>query len=75
MAEPRDLAEYQTDHDLLIRVNTLVETMSNDLKDMKSHFVTQAEFWPVKVLVYGCTGLMLTTVVGSLLYLVIRTHS
>jgi hypothetical protein len=45
MAEPRDLAEYQTDHDLLIGVNTLMETMANDVKEMKSHFVTQAEFW------------------------------
>ncbi|MDR6305908.1 hypothetical protein GGQ85_003634 [Nitrobacter vulgaris] len=72
MAEPRDLAEYQTDHDLLIRVNTLMETMANDIKEMKSHFVTQSEFWPVKVLVYGCAGMILTSVIGALLYLVIR---
>ena len=45
MAEPRDLTEYQTDHDLLIRVNTIMETMANDIKDMKSHSM-QAEFWP-----------------------------
>jgi hypothetical protein len=72
MAEPRDLAEYQTDHDLLIRVNTLMETMANDIKEMKSHFVTQAEFWPVKALVYGCTGMILTSVIGALLYLIIK---
>lgn len=72
MAEPRDLAEYQTDHDLLIRVNTLMEMMANDIKEMKSHFVTQSEFWPVKVLVYGCAGMILTSVIGALLYLVIR---
>jgi hypothetical protein len=70
--EPRDLAECQTDHDLLIRVNTLMETMAVDIKDMKSHFVTQAEFWPTKTLVYGCTGIMLTGIVGALLYLVIN---
>ena len=49
-----------------------METMANDIKDMKSHFVTQSEFWPVKVLVYGCTGMILTGVIGALLYLVIR---
>lgn len=36
------------------------------------NFVTQSEFWPVKVLVYGCTGMMLTGVIGALLYLVIK---
>jgi hypothetical protein len=34
--------------------------------------VTQAEFWPVKVLVFGCTGLMLTAVIAALLILVIK---
>jgi hypothetical protein len=70
--EPRDLAEYQTDHDLLIRVNTLMETMAIDIKEMKQHYVTQAEFWPVKMLVYGCVSLMLTSLVGALLFLVIQ---
>jgi len=70
--EPRDLAEYQTDHDLLIRVNTIVEGMASDIKDMKAHYVTQAEFWPVKMLVYGCVALMLSTLMGALLYLVVH---
>ncbi len=34
--------------------------------------VTQQEFWPVKTLVYGITGLMLSGVIGALLVLVIR---
>lgn len=33
--------------------------------------VTQAEFWPVKTLVYGITGLMLAAVVGALMVLVL----
>ena len=70
--EPKDLAEYQSDHNLLIRVNTLVEGLRSDLKDMKSHYVTQSEFWPVKMLVYGCVTLMLSTLILALVYLVIK---
>jgi len=44
----------------------------DDFKDAKSNYVTQQEFWPVKALVYGCTGLMLTSLVGALLYLVLH---
>lgn len=34
--------------------------------------VTKQEFWPVKTLVYGVTGLMLSGVVGALLVLVFK---
>jgi hypothetical protein len=70
--EPREFAEYKTDHDLLVELRTLVHIMSKQLEDMAGNFVTQAEFWPVKALVYGCTGLMLTAIVGALLYLVLK---
>lgn len=72
MAEPRDLAEYQTDHDLIIELRTLVRVMNEKLDKMAGQYVTQTEFWPVKALVFGCTALMLTSVIGALLYLVIQ---
>lgn len=34
--------------------------------------VTQAEFWPVKTLVYGLVSLILSGVIGALLILVIN---
>lgn len=34
--------------------------------------VTQQEFWPVKTLVYGITGLMLSGVIGALLMLILN---
>lgn len=34
--------------------------------------VSKEEFWPVKTLVYGITGLMLSGVVGALLVLVLK---
>jgi hypothetical protein len=72
MSEPRDLVEYQNDHDLMIELRTIVRIMNEKLDTLTANFVTQGEFWPVKVLVYGCTGMMLTAVVGALLYMVIR---
>ena len=70
--DPKDFAEYKSDHDLLIELRTIVHLMSEKLDKMTGNFVTQAEFWPVKVLVYGCTALMLTAMVGALVTLVLR---
>ncbi len=64
--------EYQTDHDLLIRVDQRLTDLVARLEKRDADFVTQAEFWPVKMLVYGCTGLMLTAVIGALITLVIK---
>lgn len=72
MSEPRDLVEYQSDHDLLIRVDQKVTDLVAKFEARDKVYVTQSEFWPVKVLVYGCTGMMLTSVIGALLYLIIR---
>jgi hypothetical protein len=73
--EPKDLMEYKTDHDLLIELRTLVLIMNQQLEKMTANFVTQEEFWPVKVLVYGCVGLMLTSIIGSLLFLVLKASA
>jgi len=70
--EPKELAEYKSDHDLLIELRTEMRGLREDFKDAKTNYVTQAEFWPVKMLVYGCTGLMLTAMVGAVIVLVIR---
>lgn len=39
---------------------------------LKTQVVTQDQFWPVKVLVYGFVGLSLVAVIGGLLALVIK---
>ena len=70
--EPKELLEYKTDHDLLIELRTLVYVISKQLNTMTSNFVTQDQFWPVRTLVYGCTALMLTSLVGAIIYLVLK---
>jgi hypothetical protein len=70
MADP--VTEYQSDHDLLIRVDQKVSDLVTRLDVRDKEYVTKAEFWPVKALVYGCVGIMLSTVVAALLYLVVH---
>lgn len=50
----------------------LIQQGLDSIREDIEKFVTQAEFAPIKALVYGAAGLMLTTVICSLLYLVIR---
>lgn len=40
-------------------------------KNTQDNFVTKAEFTPVRMVVYGLVGLLLTAVVGSLISLVV----
>jgi uncharacterized membrane protein len=39
---------------------------------LEKQYVTTKEFWPVKALVYGAVGSVLTAIVGSILMLVLR---
>jgi hypothetical protein len=70
--EPRDLNEYQTDHDLLIRVDQRLSDLVKKMDESYEKYVTQAEFWPVKMLVYGCVAIMLSSLICALIYLVIH---
>jgi hypothetical protein len=51
----------------LIKENLL--EINNKLDDK---YVTKEEFKPIKMLVYGCVGLMLTIMVTSMVYLVVN---
>jgi hypothetical protein len=68
----RDIDIVQSDHDLLIRVDQKVSDLVTKIEQRDKQYVTQAEFWPVKMLVYGCTGLMLTSLIGAIVLLVIK---
>ncbi len=52
---------------------TRLETMMAQIEKQQDGFVTRAEFEPVKKLVYGVIGLVMTGVVTTVLALVIRT--
>lgn len=48
-----------------------ITEIKDTLKEMRGDFVLQAEFRPVKMLVYGMVGLILMSVVTALMALVI----
>ena len=78
----------EEDRALIIKLSVQLERAIADIAEIKSkyerreedfvtkndinNFVTQDQFSPVKKLVYGATGLILTGVVSALIYLVIR---
>jgi hypothetical protein len=46
-----------------------------DLDKKLDTFVTQDQFWPVKTIVYGLVGIIMISVVGTLVYSVISKTS
>lgn len=48
--------------------------MREMMKTNEDRFVNKDQFWPVKSLVYGATGIILTGVVLALIYLVVKIH-
>lgn len=49
-----------------------IAEIKQTIKEGKEDFVSRAEFAPIKQIVYGLVGLILTGVVGALLTLIIR---
>lgn len=72
------MSEKHTDTNevLLARIDERTKRLEEDFIDFKeqlsSKFVTKEEFLPIKNIVYGGVGLTLVTVVGAVLYLIIK---
>ena len=43
------------------------------LEEMRNNLVTQDQFWPIRTLVYGVVGLMLSGMVVAIIALVVNT--
>lgn len=67
-----------SEHELLARIDERTRLLQKEFEEFKtaltSKYVTHAEFRPVKFLVFGFVGLTLTSVVGALLTMVLRTQ-
>ena len=59
------------DLERLIRIDERTIHIDRRLSDIQNNYINRKEFWPVKTLVYGATGIILLTVFGSLLASVI----
>lgn len=60
----------------LATLKTDLEYIKRDISEIKStlraDYVTREEFSPIKSIVYGLVGIVLTSVIGALVALVIR---
>lgn len=52
-------------------VNDIKKNQENQSKANEERYVTKAEFWPVKTIVYGGAGIILVSVFGGLIALVV----
>lgn len=53
-----------SDHDRLLRIDEKVTS----IHDSMGEFVTQDEFKPVRLIVYGLVGLIMVAVIGELIH-------
>lgn len=62
-------------HENIAEIKTMMDNVKSDLTkkdtDNSTKYVNQDQFWPVKTLVYGVVGIMLTGIVTALLALVL----
>jgi len=65
-------ADRKAHNDLLVRIDERTRRISEDITFLKGEFVKKDEFIPIQKLVYGMVGLILISVVGSLLALIIQ---
>lgn len=59
--------------DIVIRLDERTANMARDMSELRAVIVTQPEFKPVKAVVYGLVGIVLTAVVVALVALVIQS--
>lgn len=58
--------------ELLIRVDERTSSMQEDIAEIKANsanYVTQAEFAPVRAIVFGAVAFILVTVLGVLMFI------
>lgn len=69
-----DRLDRATNNDLVVyKIDQLKIQFEVLDKKIDNNFVTKTEFDPVKRLVYGVVAVMLTSVVGAILAMVVRT--
>jgi len=68
-----DINEMKLDITTLkIDVTYIKDKLDDILDKLDNKYVTKEELGPVKAIVYGFSGIVLTSVIGSLVYLVIK---
>lgn len=69
---PESVTEWRM-QELMARLDERTTAIQQELKELRAVVVTQAEFKPVRMVVYGLIGIMGTGVIGAVLALVINS--
>lgn len=52
-----------------VTLRDIYDAINSLREEISDNYVTKAEFWPVKTIVYGGAGIILVSVLSALLYL------
>lgn len=69
---PDDDKGLSSDHDLLVRIDERTRAADEFMRNIQKSMVTQAEFKPVKSIVYGAVALVGSTVGIAILGMIIN---
>jgi hypothetical protein len=67
----KEIKEDIKSHHALREDMSIVKSDVVRLREFQSSAVTQDQFWPIKMIVYGAVGIMLTALFGALIALVV----
>lgn len=70
--KPKVVTQYDV---LETKLDHLIEDIKEIKDHMKSNFVSQDQFAPVKLVVYGMCSVIMLSVIGALMVFVLRGHS
>jgi hypothetical protein len=76
----RDHADHHNPEHAIVQIARLDEKMTaakdeiHQIKLMLDKYVTKIEFWPIKIIVFGLAGLILSGVGAAIIALVVGRH-
>ena len=71
----KEIREDLKEHNVIKGRVASAENRIDNLSIASTKFITHDQFWPVKVIVFGAVGLILTAVIGSLMAAIIARGS
>ena len=60
--------------EMIVRIDERTNQMLNEMKTMRDVMVTRAEFSPVKALVYGLVGIIMSSVIIAIVSIVLTSN-
>lgn len=69
--EPSGVTEWRM-QELMARLDERTSAIQTELKTLREQMVTQTEIRPMRMLLYGLVGIILTSVVGGLMALLLN---